>query len=456
MDMTPSEVRNLEALLKNRSAVKHMHATDVAKILRNIHDRYEERFLDKLDAIPDDMVGDVLLELPETQRQIMVSSLSSDKLRNALEAMESDDAVDLLEHIEEYDENKAQLVLNKLSKQDREELKRLKAYEENSVGAYMQTELFDAWMDETLGDALKDFREQKKENEPENVHQVFIVDEMERHVASIRLEELLLHEHNRRFKEIVQELLVVPQTDLRVLDTADIDEAVRFFQDYDLSSLAVVDAHGILVGRLTSDDIHDIIEENATTQIYNLAGVGGGHGGEIDDAEAKFWRPRAIWLLVNLGTMIVASSIIGLFEETISSYVALAVLMPIIPALSGNAGIQALTVTIRQIALGNVSFGNARKNLYSEMRIAFLNGGSFSILIGLITTVWFGDPWLGVTMSLALLLALTIAGFLGASIPVLLVKLGVDPAVGSSVVITGMIDSLSFFSLFGLATLILL
>ncbi len=455
MSEKATEHQNLKALLRNRDAVKKMHDYDIAKILSSIRDEYNERFLGYMDTLPAEKLGGVLLQMPERSRMELLSELSSERLRAALEHLESDDATELFEDIEESDEVKANLILTKMDTVDRDAINKLKTFGASEAGAYMQTEVFDVLIDEHIESALKRYRALKKEGELQNVHRAYMVDKEGKFIDSVRLEDLFLYDTSAKFKKIHHDRVEMGLAAQFVHEHAPIDEVVSRFQDYDLNAIAVIDDAGLLVGRITSDDIHDIIEERATKQMYNLAGVGG-HGPELSESDANSWKSRAVWLLVNLCTMIVASSVIGIFEETIASYVALAVLMPIIPALSGNAGIQALTITVRRLAMGSLDMKNAKVNIFGEMRIALFHGITFSLLVGTIATVWFGDIKLGITMSLTVIAALLAAGFLGASIPVVLKRVGVDPAVGSSVVLTGIIDSLSFFMLFGLATLILL
>lgn len=450
------EAKNLQALLKNRSAIQNMHPNEVATILKTIHINLEDKFLDHFLNLPDSMLGDVILELPEDQRNLVISKLSSEKLKIAMDTLETDDALELMENIEEIDLKKAEIVFNKLSKQDRDELKKLKSYEENSAGAYMQTEVFDAFEGELIIEAIEKFKKLKSEGELENVSQVFITNKNEKFIASIRLDDLILLPFDRRFNDILHDTIKYSSVinRLSINDKASISDGVKIFQDYDISSIAVVDDDGVLVGRITSDDVYDIIQDSATKQIYSLAGVG--HGSDIEEIGTGKWSERAIWLFVNLGTMLIASFIIGAFEETLHKYVALAILMPIIPAISGNAGIQALTVTVRKIALGEINPQTQKSHFLKELRFATFHALALSSTIVVITMIWFGDLKLAITMGLAVITALVAAGALGAIVPIVLKRLNIDPAVGSSVVITGVLDSLAFFTLFGLATLIMM
>ena len=216
----------------------------------------------------------------------------------------------------------------------------------------------------------------------------------------------------------------------------------------------VIDLNGKLIGRITSDDIYDIIEERATGQLYHLAGV----NDEAEQEESLFHigKHRAYWLAINLVTAIAASVVIGLFDTTIQSLVALAVLMPIVASMGGNAGTQTLTVTVRQMALGDISSDDAKKTIKKEVYLSLMNGTIFAVAIGIIAWVWFSMPMLGVVIAASMVINLITAGFFGSLIPLLLQKADIDPAVGSSVLLTTVTDIVGFFSFLGLAKLILL
>lgn len=285
----------------------------------------------------------------------------------------------------------------------------------------------------------------KKEEELENIHQVF-----NRFVCAIPLEDLIIYDFSKTFAQILEKGEYEP---LSVLDTDDIKKVVKMFEDYDLSIIAVVDRGGKLVGLITSDDIYDLIEEHATEQIYNLAGVS--EEAEYEQNIKVIFKKRALWLLVNLGTAFLASFVIGFFDKTIEAYVALAVLMSIVASMGGNARTQALSVVVRQLALGEIEFENAKQTIKKEVTIALLNGSLFSLIVGAIAYSWFHEEMLGVVIALAMVINLFAAGFFGAFIPLILRRMQVDPAVGSSVLLTTVTDVVGFFSFLGLATLLL-
>ena len=218
--------------------------------------------------------------------------------------------------------------------------------------------------------------------------------------------------------------------------------------------MPIISEKNVLLGRITSDDIYDIINEHATEQMYNLAGVD--DEAEEDEDVLKAGRKRAYWLGINLLTAIAASLVIGLFESTINSMVALAVLMPIVASMGGNAGTQTLTVIVRQLALGEISKGDAFRSIKKEVLISLMNGFLFAIVAGFIAWVWFGIPLLGLVIGLSMIINLFMAGFFGAMIPLALKRLKIDPAIGSTVILTTITDVVGFFSFLGLAKIILL
>jgi magnesium transporter len=234
----------------------------------------------------------------------------------------------------------------------------------------------------------------------------------------------------------------------------DIENIVQKFQEYDLASMPIVDYNGALLGRITSDDIYDVINERATDQMYNLAGVN--DDAEEDDDLLKAGKARAVWLGINLITAIIASLVIGMFEETLQSIVALAILMPIVASMGGNAGTQSLTVVVRQLALGDIAKHDAYRTIKKEVILSLANGLFFAIIMGIIASVWFDKGMLGVVIALSMIINLFMAGFIGSMVPLLLKRIDIDPAIGSTVILTTVTDVVGFFSFLGLATVILL
>ncbi|MEJ2500644.1 MAG: magnesium transporter [Campylobacterales bacterium] len=425
------------------------HASEIAYLLKNIRNESQDEFRDTLSKIPQEIRGEVLLELPEKLKDEAIEHFSSDELAEAVDALNSDDAAELIENIVDVDENKSEAVYEQLDEEDREDIDKIRSYEEDQAGAWMQTELFEATLDDTVSEAIARLKKLKEEGELENVHQLYIVNDEHRLVATVALEDMILMDFDRTFRS------QLGSKDFRSVEaTDDIDEVATIFEQYDVAVLPVVDHESRLVGRITSDDIYDVIEERATEQIYNLAGV----NDEVEQEEdiRGVFKNRAGWLFINLLTAVMASAVIGLFDATIAAFVPLAILMPIVASMGGNAGTQTLTVMVRQMALGGIEFANARSALYKEITIAVLNGLLFALLMGVIAWAWFQQPLLGVVIGMAMIINLFIAGFFGASIPLLLKRLNIDPAVGSTVLLTTATDVFGFFSFLGLAQIILL
>jgi len=429
----------------------NLHPSEIAGYLKYLKHQDEHKFYELLKRLPKELLGEVLLELPESIRDDAFEHLSAKELAQAVEELDSDDAVDLVKDIEDLDAKLEQEVLEKLEDEEyKKEIEELISYDEEQAGAYMQTEVFKAYVDERIKDAIERLRKLKAEGELSNVHQVYVVDKDDRLRAIIPLEDLILYDFETKFSDIVDDERYKPIT---VKATEPVGDLIKKFEDYDLAVVAVVDDEGRLLGRITSDDIIDLVEEQATEQIYNLAGVD--EEIEEDDDIKEVTKKRAWWLLINLGTAILASLVIGLFDETIQKYVALAVLMPIVASMGGNAGTQTLTVVVRKLALGEIDWQNAKQALLKETLIALLNGLIFAVIMGAIAWVWFHDHLLGVVIALAMVINLLAAGFFGAVIPLFLKKIGSDPAVGSSVLLTTVTDVVGFFAFLGLAKLML-
>ncbi len=428
-----------------------VHPYEVADLLLNVKKTDEQSYIDFLNKLPKDLLAEVIMEFPKSDQEEIYARFGPKRLAKLTEELDTDEAADLIQHIEGMDEDKADAILSNLSDVDRDTIEKLISYEGNEAGAYMQAEIFEAHMDEKIGDSILRLKVMKANNGIDNVHHVFVVSNGRTFVGMIPLEDLILHGPKELYRDVIE---AEGKITVSVDPHDDIKKVVEVVSNYDLSVVPVVNEKGTLIGRITSDDIYDIISEEATGQIYNLAGVS-----DTAEQEENFWmigRSRAIWLGLNLFTAIAASLVIGLFDATIQSLVALAILMPIVASMGGNAGTQTLTVTVRQMALGEIGGDEARKTIIKEVFIALLNGLFYGVVMGIIAYVWFGLPMLGLVIAMAMVANLFAAGFFGATIPLTLKKLGVDPAIGSTVLLTTVTDVVGFFSFLGLATVILL
>ncbi len=427
-----------------------LHPSEIANLLKDLD---EKSFNEAVQAIPKDLIADVALELPDRYFEDVVESFTTKELADSVAELESDDQTDFMQELEEVDEGIAKAVFNQLDEDDQADILKLKQYDENEAGAYMQVEVYTAKLHHTVHDVIREFAQLRRKDELENVNYLFVTDEENILRYGIGLDHLLVFNFDKTQEEKIDENPEKYKTDVGY-DHDDIHDIVQKFQEYDLSSMPIVDDNGILLGRITSDDIYDIINEHATDQMYNLAGVN--DDAEEDEDIFKAGKVRAVWLGVNLITAIVASLVIGLFEDTLQSFVALAILMPIVASMGGNAGTQSLTVVVRQLALGDIAKHDAFRTIKKEVILSLANGFLFAIIMGIIASLWFDKGMLGIVIALSMIINLLSAGFFGAMVPLFLKKMEVDPAIGSTVLLTTVTDVVGFFSFLGLATLILL
>ncbi|HSR74311.1 MAG TPA: magnesium transporter [Sulfurovum sp.] len=434
----------------NETPDNKLHPSEIANILKSLD---EKSFHKALQAIPKEIIADVALELPDRYFEDIVESFTAKELAESVTELESDDQTDFMQELEEVDSQMAKEVFENLDKEDQADILKLKQYEDDEAGAYMQIEVYTANLENTVYDVIKEFAILRRNDELENVSFLFVTDKKGYLRYVIGLDHLLVFDFNRTLNENIQEN---PEKYKPIISThhENIRDVVQKFQEYDLNSMPIVDDNGILLGRITSDDIYDIINEQATDQMYHLAGVN--DDAEEDEDIMKAGKARAVWLSVNLVTAIIASFVIGLFEETLQSVVALAILMPIVASMGGNAGTQSLTVVVRQLALGDIAKHDAFRTIKKEVILSLANGFIFAIIMGIIASMWFDKAMLGVVIALSMIINLLSAGFFGAMVPLLLKKMEIDPAIGSTVVLTTVTDVVGFFSFLGLATMILL
>ena len=449
IDSDPREV--IEELLSQNNW-ESISITEVSKELKDIFKDDSEEFFKLLRMFPNEVLADLLLEFTEKILGAILNEFTVSRFVDIFNQLESDDATDLFQELEDLDKDKAIDIFSNLEFGEQNEIRRLKRYPLNVAGAYMQTELFGAKLQERIEDAINRLRRLKKIGELENVHQVFITGVFNRLIAIIDLQDLITFDFSNTFEEAIsgQEEKFNPIT---VTEHQDIEEVLKAFGEYDLASIAVVNSLGSLLGRITGDDIYDIQEENATEQIYNLAGVD--DDAEQEDTIKEAGKTRALWLLLNLFTAFVASMVISFFDTTIQAYVALAVLMPIVASMGGNAGTQTLTVMVRKLALGEIDLSDSKEAVKREFTLAFINGLIFSSILSATAYIWFKIPALSLVIFLAMIINLIVAGIAGATIPLLLKRFDMDPAVGSSVLLTATTDIVGFLSFLGIATLLL-
>jgi len=427
-----------------------LHPSEIANLLKDLDDK---SFAEAVHSIPKELIADVALELPDRYFEDVLESFTAQEIAESVAELESDDQTDFIQELEEVDSQMAKKVFNELDSEDQADILQLKQYEEDEAGSYMQIEVYTAGLEQNVHAVINDFAELRRKDELENVNYLFVTDKDKKLRYGVGLDNLLVFDFNKTLKENIEEF---PEKFKPVVatDHDNINDIVQKFQEYDLNSMPIVSENGELVGRITSDDIYDIINEQATDQMYHLAGVN--DDAEDDEDIFKAGKARAIWLGVNLITAIGASLVIGLFEETLQSIVALAILMPIVASMGGNAGTQSLTVVVRQLALGDIAKHDAYRTIKKEVLLSLVNGLFFAIIMGIIASLWFDKGMLGVVIALSMLINLLSAGFFGSIVPLLLKRFDVDPAIGSTVILTTVTDIVGFLSFLGLATLILL
>ncbi len=416
-----------------------LHAADIADILEQIGPD-DRRALIALWSGQID--GEILSELEETVREEVIAVLPPEVLAEAVRELESDDVVDLLEDLEAPTQ---ELILGSLGDADRAAVEQSLTYPEQSAGRLMQREVVTAPEHWTVGDAIDFLR--RADWLPEQFYHVVLVDPRHRPTGYVTLGKLLSSKRAVRLADIIEE-------SFRTIGADEDEEDVAYaFNQYHLISAPVVDASGRLVGVITIDDAMAVLDEEHEEDILRLAGVG---DESLADAVFDTAKLRFVWLFVNLLTAILASVVIGLFADTIETYVALAVLMPIVASMGGNAGTQSMTVAVRSIATRDLTVRNAWRVIRREIAVGALNGLGFGVIMAGVAGVWFGVPMLSVVIAVAMLLTLMAAALGGIVIPIVLDHFGVDPALASGPFVTTVTDVVGFFAFLGLAAALLL
>ncbi len=417
-----------------------LHPADIADLLEQI-DARDRRAL--LALWKGGMDGEILSELDDNLREEVIQSLAPTELADAMRELESDDVVDLVEYL---DEDQQAVVLDALGATDRIAVEKALAYPEESAGRLMQVEVVRAPEHWTVGEAIDFLR--RSDNLPDQFYHVMLVDPRMKPVGYVQIGRLLSKTRATPLRDITEE-------SFRTFHIEDDEGAVAYaFNQYHLISAPVVDDDDRLVGVITIDDAMNVLDEEHEEDILRLAGVGG--ESELSDSVRETTKQRLPWLAVNLGTAILASLVISLFEETIAGLVALAVLMPIVASMGGNAGTQSLTVAVRAIATRDLTTSNVWRVIRREVVVGLINGLAFAVVMGIVGLVWFGSPMLGGVIAIAMIINLVVAGLSGVVVPVVLDRFGIDPALASGTFVTTVTDVVGFFAFLGLASVILL
>ena len=427
------------AVRRLRTLVAPLHPADQADLLERMPARTATslvRFLgDHLDA-------ETLTYLDENTREAIVEVMGAKALARQLHDLSTDDAIDI---IEELEEGALADVLAALSAEDRVFVEEGLSFPEDSAGRLMQREIVTVPSFWTVGQTIDYLRGGKSTTD--DFYLIFVVDPARKPLGEVPLSKLLCAQRPRRISEIME-------PDFRSIPVdMDQEEVAVLFRRYGMVSAGVVDLGNRLVGMITIDDVIDVIDEEAEEDLMALAGVG---EASLRSSIRETLQGRTTWLLVNLLTAILASVVIGVFDATIEQLVALAVLMPIVASMGGNAGTQTVTVAVRAIALRQLDAASTRNFVIREGLVALLNGLLFAVLAAAVSFVWFGDLEIATVMAVAMFANLLIAGLSGTLVPIGLLRAGVDPAVASSVFVTTITDVVGFFVFLGLAALYLL
>uniref|UniRef100_UPI00403F3FB4 magnesium transporter n=1 Tax=Novosphingobium sp. ZN18A2 TaxID=3079861 RepID=UPI00403F3FB4 len=416
--------------------VEPLHPADIADLFELV-EADERPALAR--AITDLMSSEVIAELNDHVRELLVESLPAGMVADIAEQLETDDAVAMLEDLDEEDQ---QAVLAEMEPEDRAAIETALSYPEETAGRLMQRDLIAVPEHLTVGDLIDYLRENA--DLTTEFWEVFIVDPAHRPVGTCQLSWVLRTPRHIALADVMKR----DQTLIPV--EMDQEEVALRFQKYALISAAVVDESGRLVGQITVDDVVHIIQEEASEDILRLSGAG---DGDINEPIMLTVRTRLTWLVVNLGTAVIASSVVGLFQGAIAKFALLAVLMPIVSGMGGNAGTQTLAVVVRALATNQLTSSNTLRMIARELRIAIANGATLGVLIGGATALLFHNPLLGAVIGSAMVINNLTAGLAGIAVPVTLDRLKIDPAVSSAVFVTTATDVMGFFSFLGLAVL---
>lgn len=420
------------------SLVAGLHPRDLADVIELLSPEHRVALIQALGPAFD---YEVLSEIDESVRDQLSEALPNELLAKAVTELDTDDAAYLIENLEEQDREE---ILSQLPRGERAALERQLEYPEDSAGRLMQSDFVAVAPYWTVGQVIAHARE--SDDLPDQFSEIFVVDPAFRVLGSVDLSRLLRTKRDVPISDIME-------TDLDVvLATADQEEVARQFERYGLLTAPVVDENHKLVGVITVDDVVEVIQDEADEDMKALGGVGDEN---IGDSVASTARSRVPWLIVNLGTAVLGSFVIQMFDATIEQMVALAVLMPIVASIGGNAGTQTMTVTVRALATNKLSSANALRIILRETLVGLLNGLILSMIMALFVFLWFGSTKLGGVIGAAMLVNLLAAALAGILIPLALNRLKLDPAPASGVFVSMITDCVGFFAFLGLASLIL-
>jgi magnesium transporter len=439
-----SWIDSLKEALGNTSSnfnhsILELHPADIAIVFSYLDKEESQRLFSHL---PLDTRGEVLVELDEIYKSWILNDLSIHEISPIVENLETDDITSI---ISDVSEEKQKEILNSLDSEDSFHLRDQLNFREDTAGRMMSQTFVSVEIDTSVRKSIMHLR--KMNTESDDIYLVFVTDHDGVLKGYVKLKDIFFAPLNQKISKIMDSRIHFVHYD------TDREEIVQIFKKYDLVSLGVVDDSQRLIGRITVDDILDVLDEEAGEDILRLGGVS-----DDENLKSSFWQSfkgRILWLNVNLITATVASLVVSRFESTISQLVVLATLMPIVAGLGGNAGTQSITVMVRNLATGEVGYGKYWEAILKELRIGVMNGLFLGILTGLVIFLIQGNPKLSIIFGFSLFVNLTLASISGGIIPVILKRMGVDPAVASSIFVTAITDIFGFFFFLGMASLYL-
>ena len=417
---------------------KDLSAADIADII-NLLPRSEIKSF--IEFIENDFNPEILSELEEHIREEVINFLGPTHVAEFLQKLETDDAVHVIEDLDENDKN---IILNKIPDIERKDLELSLNYPEDSAGRLMSVDFVSLSPNMNVGEAIDSFR--ISDDLPIEFYEIYLVNDSSKPIAAISLSNIIRSSRDKSLKDLESHELIMISADM------DRELVAYQFERFDLVSAPVIDDKGSLIGVITADDIVEVFKDEAGEDIKLLGGVG---DEDITDSVIETSSNRFSWLFINLITAVIASIVIGFFGRTIEEIVALAILMPIVASMGGNAGTQTLTITVRSLSTRDLIPLNYKRIINREILVSLLNGLLFAIIIGVLSAMWFSNFGLGLVLAIAMVINMVTAGFAGIIIPLILNKLGIDPALASSVFVTTVTDVVGFMVFLGLAALYL-
>ena len=421
-----------------RSMLESFHPSEIADLLESLPGRSRRLLWELVDP---KVEGDVLSEVQDAVRTGLLERMQPQEVAEVTKGLDTDDAADILQDLPE---ELVDSVLLSMDVQNRDRISSLLSYPEDTAGGLMDTDVVWVRADVSL-DVVARYLRQLGEI-PEHTDSLIVVDRGNHYLGLLSLADVLVNKSEDSVGEHMFEGVGI-SADMPAEDVA------RLFEQRDLISTAVLDEDRKLLGRITIDDVVDVIQERAEQTMRSMAGLG---EDDIFASVLSSTRRRAVWLGISLISVFLAAWVIGRFEATIEELVALAILMPIVAGMGGIAGSQALTISVRGLALGQISRQNARSLILKEFAVGLINGALWATVVGVVATLWFSDRGLGLIIGLAMIINLICAALAGSMIPLILKKFGVDPAIAGGVILTTVTDVVGFMTFLGLATLFLL